>query len=328
VAPGAGEPKGHAGTGSDDHGPPRSKAEPEARHGALHPSFDPQRYAHQSVRERLKDIGLDHEPQRISKRSEILVSPRRQSSIPLPKVGPGGKAWHGSLLRPAGVQLSIVNQHMAVVSAGLWQGRILSHDREERRAGRYYWHRDSGFDYCHYYDPFGFHWYGWYFGSQFFWTRHFGSRWWWYDSAFDRWTYYNEGYWWWQDPSHRDDLYCYRDGYYQPITAAVNRASAAAPSPAEDAPPWKSPDGTCQVKLLSGDAFLYDLGDPPAFDPQFLASGVSSVEYSPGANGQPLEILLKLKDGGFKLFDAQGRPYRAEAGEGSDDGGMVGAPLR
>ncbi len=52
-----------------------------------------------------------------------------------------------------------------------------------------------------------------------------------------------------------------------------------------------------------------DTGNPPAFDPIYLASGVESVEFSDTSNGRPLEIVLKLDDGSFDVFDDQGQAY-------------------
>jgi hypothetical protein len=66
------------------------------------------------------------------------------------------------------------------------------------------------------------------------------------------------------------------------------------------------------VVQSDGDAFLYDAAAVPTFDPIYLASGVQSVQYSDVNNGRPLEIVLKLNDGSFDLFDAQGNSYNAE----------------
>ncbi len=76
-----------------------------------------------------------------------------------------------------------------------------------------------------------------------------------------------------------------------------------------------SPDGTRTVKVLAGsqDAFLYDTANPPSFDPVYLASGVQRVEFSDPGNGRPLEIVLKLDDGSFDLFDGDGQPYNSQA---------------
>jgi hypothetical protein len=78
---------------------------------------------------------------------------------------------------------------------------------------------------------------------------------------------------------------------------------------------FKSPDGTRSVKITKGDgdAFLYDLGDPPTFNPIYMASGVQSVQFSSADNGRPIEIVLKLNDGSYDMFDSQGNPYNSQA---------------
>ncbi|MGH7442189.1 MAG: hypothetical protein ACREKE_05880, partial [bacterium] len=159
-----------------------------------------------------------------------------------------------------------------------------------------------------------YQWYGFYLGSGFFWTRNYAGRWWWYDSGESRWCYYNAGFWWWQDPYHVGDLYCYNGGAYIPANSANDQIMVSLPE-TEDMTSYQSPDGSRAVKLVAGgsDAFLYDLDSPPAFNPIYLASGVTSVQFSDASDGRPLEIMLKLGDGSFDLFDADGNPYNPGA---------------
>ncbi|HTC20203.1 MAG TPA: hypothetical protein VK859_05100, partial [bacterium] len=78
-----------------------------------------------------------------------------------------------------------------------------------------------------------------------------------------------------------------------------------------------SPDGTRVVKVATDtqDAFLYDTANPPSFQPIYLASGVQSVQFSDAGNGRPMEIILKLNDGSFDMFDGQGNPYNPGSAE-------------
>lgn len=109
------------------------------------------------------------------------------------------------------------------------------------------------------------------------------------------------------------DLYCYDDGSYVPVNSAEDQiVVSGAEEPNETT--YSSPDGSRNIKVVQGDgdAFLYDASAVPAFDPIYLASGVQSVQFSDVSNGRPLEIVVKLNDGSFDLFDSQGNAYNAE----------------
>jgi hypothetical protein len=95
------------------------------------------------------------------------------------------------------------------------------------------------------------------------------------------------------------------------VTAPVNPSQQA----------YDSPDGTRVVKIIgeSQDAFLYDNSNPRTFDPVYLASGVQNVQFSEVANGRPLELVLKLNDGSFDMFDSYGNAYNP--GSFDDDQG-------
>ncbi len=57
------------------------------------------------------------------------------------------------------------------------------------------------------------------------------------------------------------------------------------------------------------DAYLYDTSKEPSFNPVYLASGVKDVQFSDTSSGRPLQIVLKLNDNSFDIFDGQGLPY-------------------
>jgi len=103
------------------------------------------------------------------------------------------------------------------------------------------------------------------------------------------------------------DVYVYNNGEYVP-----SNDQEGAPAPAagfvSQIRTFNSKDGTRTVKLAgdSNDAFLYDAGQTPAFQPKYLASGVKDVRFSNTSNGKPLQIMLGLADGSFELYDADG----------------------
>jgi hypothetical protein len=272
-----------------------------AHHHAFTPGY---------IRQKLKKLGVASEPAFITDRAEMIHTDQKHSSIPLPSMGADRAALRSTLIGPRGTGASQVRAQMARVSGSGWRAQVEADRRSESRPGHYYWHKDSGFNYCHYLDGSGYHWYGWYLGEQFFWTRNFSGRWWWYDADFDRWDFYNDNFWWWQDPYHVGDLYCYNEGDYTPVNSRDDQVAVTQPE-AVSLQTFDSPDGTRKIKLVADteDAFLYDAADPPSFSPLYLASGVQSVEFSQAGNGRPLEIFLKLNDGSFDLFDGQGHPY-------------------
>jgi len=103
---------------------------------------------------------------------------------------------------------------MSVVTQPSFDQRLGQERRRENQRNRNYWHSDRGFNYNHYVDNSGFHWYGWYRGDQYFWTRNHNGRWWWYDADYDRWCYYQDSNWYWQDPYRQDDVYVYDNDSY------------------------------------------------------------------------------------------------------------------
>ncbi len=285
------------------------------------------------VRKKLQKIGVSQEPALITDRAQMINTSRQNSTIRFPAKGPDHNPLSAVAISRDHFSDPLVSGHMALVDSPEWHDRVAAFDASENRPGHYYWHADNGFNYCHYLDNWGYHWWGWYVGGQFFWNRYFEGRWWWYDSDFDRWCFWNDGFWWWQDPYHVADLYCYDDGNYIPCNSADDQVVVTA----ENVPNmnvYASPDGTRQVKVVPGteDAFLYDTANPPSFQPVYLASGVESVSFSDPNSGRPLEIVLKLNDGSFDMFDANGNSYSPgnydedEAAQAGQDGGTPGAP--
>lgn len=277
-------------------------------------------YTRGYVRKKLSNIGVKKEPSYITDRSEVVSTDRAHSVIGNPRTGPKGEPFKGSMVSARQFNGSVVRNQMKIVNNPAYLQRIAGENRTETLRGHMYWHGAAGvnYTYAHFIDNSGYHWYGWYTGDNFFWTRNYDGRWWWYDTGFNRWCFYNDDYWWWQDPYHIGELYVYDDADYIPANSADDPVVVAGSEQSNDAA-YNSPDGRRTVKIAQsdGDAFLYDTANPPSFDPIYMASGVQSVQYSDVNNGRPLEIILKLSDGSFDMFDAQGNPYNPET-SGSD----------
>ncbi len=271
-------------------------------------------YTQGYVRKKLQKIGVTVEPSYITDRAEIIHTDRAHSVIEFPKHGPDKMLITATAISPRHFNDEAVRDHMALISGDEWHLKVQDLNRVEIQVGHHYWHQENGFNYCHYLDNYGYHWYGWYVGNQFFWNRYFNGRWWWYDTDFDRWCFWNNGFWWWQDPYHVGDLYCYNNTNYIPCNSDQDQVVVTAPA-ASSLQAYNSPDGTRIVKVDSTtqDAFLYDTANPPSFEPIYLASGVKNVQYSDTSNGRPLEIVLTLNDGSFDMFDGQGNPYNPGA---------------
>ncbi|MBI3552040.1 MAG: hypothetical protein HY077_05935 [Elusimicrobia bacterium] len=193
--------------------------------------------------------------------------------------------------------------------------------RWDRNDHRYHWHDWDGHRVCHHYDQWGYHWYGWYYGSYYFWMRYYYDYWWWYDPYWHRWCYQRDGSFWWVDPATGDlyividgRFYKYRDGSGGVIVVPDPTPPVEVPpGPADPAPnpgsnSFYSADGTRLVQI-DGDAknaFLHDTADPPAFEPVFLAAGVTEVRFQNDADGKLQRILCLTEDGSFKVFDPNG----------------------
>lgn len=264
----------------------------------------------------LKQIGVKRLPPSFADRKNILNADRAHSVVALPRKGPNGVAFHASVVPARNMSSTSIRTHMALVSNQAFvSAKVSLYNRRETQVNHYYWHSYKGFSYCHYYDPSGYHWYGWRVGSNFFWSRWYGDHWWWYDPVYYRWCYWYDGSWWWPDPYQTNLVYVYNDGNYVPANYSAVGAERV----------YRSKDGDRMVKVVGGDAFLYDTTDNPEFKPLFLASNANRASFSYDENGSISQVLVTLKDGSFQLFDAQGNPYSNDQG-GDPDGGDAGDP--
>jgi hypothetical protein len=201
--------------------------------------------------------------------------------------------------------------HATVVQNTNVVRNIQTQQRTEVVPNHYYWHNDHGMRYSHYYDGHN-HWYGFYHGPTFYWTRYYGDRWWWFDGPHARWVFWWDGFWWW--PGVGGVPYVYVDNNYYPyegtgvtVEQAEEQPAPAAIPPANAGSATKSPDGRRMVQIGSdGQAFLYDNTKSPPTFMKYLGQGVTQVRFSGGTAGTPSQILVEYKDNTFALFDADG----------------------
>ncbi len=278
-----------------------------------HHAFEPN-----YIRKKLKKIGVVSEPGYIVNREEVINTDRAHSIIAFPKEGFDKRPLNAAAFSARRFNDTMIRSHMSLIDGIDWQDRIHGFNQTETRPNFYYWHKENNFNYCHFIDNSGYHWYGWYVENNYFWTRYFNNRWWWYDVDYDRWCFWNDGFWWWQDPYHMGDLYCYNDSDYIPCNSADDNVAVTVPDN-NNIRTFASPDNSRIVKVVADteDAFLYDTSNPPAFKPFYLASGVQDVMFSDPRNGKPLEIILKLSDLSFDIFDSNGNPYSPVPAEDS-----------
>jgi hypothetical protein len=225
--------------------------------------------------------------------------------------------------------------HRSIVASADFGRRAFAHETTERQVGHVYWHADGGQKYAHWYDG-NVHWYGFYNGPRFYWTRYEDNRWWWFDQTASRWLSWHDGYWWWHDPANAAAMYVVvNDSYYPYAEVAADPALAPGAAPDDSSSAMslvdsagrgvhgnfakKSPDGSREVQVYGDrrEAFLYDLtgGGDPSFI-AFLASGVKHVQFSEAA-GQNMQIMLLLLDGSYDVFDADGRSVLPSTGNGA-----------
>lgn len=219
--------------------------------------------------------------------------------------------------------------HSAIVNNRIVTRNITNLQRTEIVPNRYVWHDVNGTRFCHYYDGRA-HWYGFHWGTRFYWTRYWGDYWWWYDPVFFRWVYWWDGYWWWPGPAgvpfvYVDNAYYpYEDGQVIVKNPTVGQPAPEAPATAEAGREWRSPDGRRMVQVTGdqGEAFLYDTtsGSPAYLN--YLARGVEQARFSGGTRGKPLRILLDFTDGSFALFDADGNAIDSKSPSTAVDGGV------
>lgn len=290
-----------------------------------------QNYRAPKVSAQFRKMGIHSYPHPLA-RNQMLTTDRTHSSITYPTTGAGGASLHAKVFARASISSPVVRTHMATVMSADFHSQIVGLNVSETRANNYYWHSYNGFNYCHYYDPWGYHWYGWYLGGNCFWTRYYSNNWWWYDPVYYRWCYWHDGGWWWQDPYHVNTVYVYVNGNYQASPSSGDVNTTVVPDAnlsASSAKVYRSSDSSRMVKVTgsSEDAFLYDTTDNPSFQPIYLASGVKEVRLSNTQNGRALQVMLILNDGSFDLFDDQGNPFNGSNGGDNGNGGGQAAPM-
>ncbi|HVZ80531.1 MAG TPA: hypothetical protein VHE12_06955 [bacterium] len=255
----------------------------------------------------MKEIGIKRIPAESPRHDQFLRTDAVHSRFTPPSVGPKGQSLKASLLMPKKTNAAVIQSHMKTFSSNkAFLAQINVYNTHETMANHYYWHTWNGNSYCHYYDPWGYHWYGWYWHGSCFWARWYDNYWWWYDPTYSRWCYWNDGYWWWNDPYRVNVVYVYHDGDYVPSSSGEVEAPSAQASEVD----FKSRNGDRTVKVFGEDAFLYDTDqDGSDNKPVYLASHVKEVKFSLPGSGRPMQIMLILEDGSFELFDWDGNPY-------------------
>lgn len=259
------------------------------------------------VSPQLKKIGVIHVPQPIRDHKKILNADREHSTFTRPQTGPEGRPLHAQVIEPKGNNRTVIQNHMTnIVNNTTFTSQVNIYNNRETVTNHYYWHTYNGTNYCHYYDSWGYHWYGWYWGGSCFWTRWYGGNWWWYDPTYYRWCYWYDGGWWWQDPDHVNVVYVYNNDQYVPATTTETVETVDTSTELS----YRSKDGTREVRIVGGDAFLYDTVEGETDNkPVYLGSNVKEVKFSNATSGKPLQIMLVLNDGSFELYDSDGNPY-------------------
>jgi hypothetical protein len=199
---------------------------------------------------------------------------------------------HGSLIkakpltRPPAAHQMVFNDRAVVQS-------IMASQKTEIQTEHYYWHRDNGVRYCHYFDKHGAHWYGFYNGPKFYWTRYYAGRWWWHDGSQGRWLYYDDGSWFWQDPAAPESIEVYTGNGFAAYIAAnppliSNHETLVAP-PEEPAAPTSDVDTPTYQAQENPDSFAVVVGienysalpkaDFAARDAQAMRDHLKSLGY-------------------------------------------------
>jgi hypothetical protein len=284
-----------------------------------------------------RSLGVGSAPQAFTNRHQLMSVNRTHIALPRPVSGPQGSALHASVIPRTAMTGSVVRSQMAVVGRAQVTAQINVFNRTEVVPNHYYWHTYNGWNYCHYYDPYGYHWYGWYVGGSCFWSRYWGGNWWWWDPTYYHWCYWHDGWWWWQDPANVDVVYVYDNGSYVNAGSVGETASASAPSESPSGEGMQAPapssadnststnmaakplsplsvdkvvnskDGTRQVKIVGGDAFLYDtVAEDNDSKPVFLSDNVKDIKFISGNAGAPPRVMVTLTDGTLQTYDSDG----------------------
>lgn len=191
-------------------------------------------------------------------------------------------------------------------------------ERWDRNDHDYHWYDWGGTRVCHRYDAFNYHWWGFYVGSTYFWTRYDNDRYWWYDPYWHRWVYLHDNRWWWQDGGGVvyiiiDNRY-YRYGNNGGTVIVIPDptppvelppAQPADPAPAPDQSLFYSADGTRSVQIMGErkEAFLYDLTIADQEDRlargRWLGAGVASAKFAyddkTDADGTPKQAIRQIE---------------------------------
>ena len=164
-------------------------------------------------RQKLAGLGVRAAPKPISNRSSIVRSSAEQSRVSAPSHGPDNRSLPTRQVDLRHFSGAGMGARMAGLSSGQRMAGFGRMNAAEREPGRYYWHDDGGQRYCHYMDPWGYQWYGWYGEDDVLWVRYYDDRWWNYDADMGRWLFWDDGQWWWQDEDG-GGVYVYVDGGY------------------------------------------------------------------------------------------------------------------
>jgi hypothetical protein len=237
-----------------------------------------------------------------------VLTPGSHAMPPHPQTGMNGRPLQTHTIAPGHMNFSIVRDHMAFLGghSNLFGNLAISRQlRGEHVLGRYYWHHYGDFDYCHYNDRWGHHWYGWYYGDDCFWTAYADNLWWYYDDSYARWYFWSHGAWCWEASLEPTVV------YEAAPDATDDSAEAQEPSSFADLLPqgaYRSPDGSCLVRVTGdmGNAYLVtERAGRQSL--RLLARGATGVKFHASADGEDTEIMLTLEDGRSLVFDASGR---------------------
>jgi hypothetical protein len=177
---------------------------------AAQPDLNAQRAA---GRQKLASLGVRAAPRPIRDRSQMVRSSAEQSRVSAPSRGPDNRSLPTRQVDLRHFGSAGMGARLQGLSTGSRMAEFGRMNAQEREPGHYYWHDDGGQSYCHYLDPWGFEWYGWYGQDDVLWVRYHDDRWWNYDADMDRWLYWDDGQWWWQD-DQGGGVYVYVDGGY------------------------------------------------------------------------------------------------------------------
>src|SRR3989338_8841553 len=271
------------------------------------------------------------------KNREQIIERRDTRQIEHPKVDDRGRDVVEKKLAYAPQRTTIVNK--TINNTTIINNITNITNNTSYRDGRHHWRYYDGVRLSYRYDPWGNHWFGFYVGSGYFWTRYHHDRLWWYDPYWSRWCYWRNNRWWWQDPDHIDVVYVYVDNRYyryddarngvvlrpdptppvEPPPQEPSQPSEPAPDPDEQI--YYSAEGTRSVQVLTKEkrAYLYDRTrqdsdgadiflvelkrkktDPEKNLPAEPVKGVTEVEFSDPEDGALL-ITLRGEMAGKKF---------------------------